>query len=140
MLRSAGIIIVRQVEGQWLYLFLRAYNYWDFPKGEVEEDESPFEAARREVLEETGMADLTFPWGTIYKETEPYSGGRKRARYYLAETTESIVRFSVNPELGRPEHHEYRWLNVHDLKTLAPKRLLPVINWARVIVPGRQAK
>ncbi|MGH8579780.1 MAG: NUDIX domain-containing protein [Gammaproteobacteria bacterium] len=32
---------------------LRAYNYWDFPKGTVEPAEDPFEAACREVEEET---------------------------------------------------------------------------------------
>jgi len=41
MILSAGIIIVRQLEGKWFYLFLRAYNFWDFPKGEVEIGETP---------------------------------------------------------------------------------------------------
>lgn len=134
MLLSAGIIIVRHVEGQWLYLFLRAYHYWDFPKGEVEAGETPFTTALREVREETGLAKLSFPWGRVFKETAPYSGGKKKARYYLAEATESIVKFSINPAIGGPEHHEYRWLPADDLKKLAPPRLHPVIDWAAEIV------
>jgi 8-oxo-dGTP pyrophosphatase MutT (NUDIX family) len=134
MLRSAGIIIVRKVERQWLYLFLRAYNYWDFPKGEEEQGETSFETAKREVTEETGLHDLSFRWGRIFKETEPYNNGKKTARYYLAETSESKVRFSMNPEIGGPEHHEYRWLNSTELKKLAVKRLQPIIDWARDVI------
>jgi len=42
------------------YLLLRAYNYWDFPKGVVEVDESPLQAAIREVEEETTLTGLRF--------------------------------------------------------------------------------
>jgi len=128
---SAGIIIVRKKEDDWLYLFLRAYRNWDFPKGEVEPEEDPLEAACREAKEETGISDLSFNWGYIFKETEPYSRGRKKARYYLGETSQSLVTFSINPELGAPEHHEYRWLLYEEIKKLAPERLLPIIEWAR---------
>lgn len=137
MILSAGIIIARQTDGQWVYLLLRAYNYWDFPKGEVEEGEKPFAAAVREVREETGLDGLSFPWGRNFMETGPYSGGRKKARYYLGETTESTVRFSVNPEIGRPEHHEYRWLPADRLQELTPERLHPIIDWARERVEGK---
>ena len=80
MILSAGIVIVRKKEDDWLYLFLRAYRNWDFPKGEVKPEENPLETARREAKEETGISDLSFNWGYIFKETEPYSRGRKKAR------------------------------------------------------------
>lgn len=125
---------MRREGSAWRYLFLRAYNYWDFPKGLVEEGEVPLETARREVLEETGISVLSFRWGEIFIETEPYHNGRKKARYYLAETSESDVTFSINPEIGRPEHHEYRWLDKGVLKELAPQKLHPVIEWAEKII------
>lgn len=43
---SAGVIIVRRYDDEWRYLLLRVYNYWDFPKGEVEPGEDPLAAAR----------------------------------------------------------------------------------------------
>src|SRR5262245_26457123 len=49
---SAGVIVVRQADSGWLFLMLRAYRNWDFPKGLVESGEDPLAAARREVTEE----------------------------------------------------------------------------------------
>ncbi|MDD3620044.1 MAG: NUDIX domain-containing protein [Desulfobulbaceae bacterium] len=140
MILSAGIIIVRRVRGEWRCLILRAYTYWDFPKGEVEAGETPFTAAVREVREETGLYDLVFPWGEIFKETEPYNNGRKKARYYLARTDRETVTFSVNPLLGRPEHHEYRWADFAGAKQLLPARLTPILEWARKVVESREIR
>jgi 8-oxo-dGTP pyrophosphatase MutT (NUDIX family) len=139
MILSAGIIIVRKERDQWKYLFLRAYRNWDFPKGIVEEGEEPLEAARRETAEETGIKDLHFNWGHPFKETEPYSGGKKVARYYLAETKTTEVVFSINPEIGRSEHHEYRWVGFRELKDLAPHRLKDIIDWAHSVVEEGKA-
>jgi len=130
ILLSAGIIPVRRQNGKWRYLFLRAFRNWDFPKGVVEKGEAPLETAKREMGEETGIEDLQFPWGYVYRETDPYSGGKKVARYYIAETGTEKVTFSINPEIGRPEHHEYRWLTRRQLNQLAPKRLKSIIEWA----------
>ncbi|MGD2126338.1 MAG: bis(5'-nucleosyl)-tetraphosphatase [Desulfobacteraceae bacterium] len=135
MILSAGIVVVRKKRGDWKYLLLRAYKNWDFPKGIVEPGEDPLETAKREVREETGIIDMRFRWGEGFRETEPYySGGKKIARYYLAETSESAVTFSINPELGKPEHHEYRWSSYEEIIELSPKRLLPVIEWANQIL------
>lgn len=135
MILAAGVVVVRREDHEWRYLFLRAYRNWDFPKGLVEKDESPLDAAIREVREETGISDLNFAWGTKWKETAPYpSGGKKVARYYLAKTTTSRVEFSVNPELGRAEHHEYRWVSCAELRELAPARLKPIVEWAADLV------
>jgi bis(5'-nucleosidyl)-tetraphosphatase len=136
MILSAGIIVVRKGEDGWKYLFLRAFRNWDFPKGEMQHGESPLEAAFRETREETGITALDLRWGDVFKETEPYNRGTKVARYYLAQTTEDQVVFAVNPKIGAPEHHEYRWLSYSELEKLAPPRLLPVIRWVRSVVEG----
>jgi bis(5'-nucleosidyl)-tetraphosphatase len=133
MILSAGIVVVRKDKQEWKYLFLRAYRNWDFPKGLVEPVEDPIETAKREVQEEAGITDLNFRWGYIFKETLPYGEG-KIARYYLAETSQASVTFSVNPELGRPEHHEYRWLSCDEIKKLSPGRLSAIIEWANSLI------
>jgi len=50
---------------------LRAYRNWDFPKGLVEEGETPLAAARREVAEETGITELRVAQGESYIQTPP---------------------------------------------------------------------
>ena len=137
MVLSAGVVVVRREKEIWRYLFLRAFKNWDFPKGVVEPGEDPLQTAIREVEEETGITALHFSWNGICKETLPYySRGEKKARYYIAHTSQSSIKFSVNPELGKPEHHEYRWLTYNEIIKLAPKRLLPVIEWANSILMG----
>lgn len=129
---SAGVVIVRREEGVCRFLLLRAYNYWDFPKGEVEAGENPLDAALREVREETGIADLTFPWGEVFLETPPYRSGKQRklARYYLATTNQLDVDLGINPELGRAEHDEYRWVDVEQAQLLLGERLRLILHWA----------
>ncbi len=118
---------------------LRAYNYWDFPKGVVEAGEDPLEAACREVEEETGLTDLVFSWGYGYRETEPYGQG-KVARYYVAETRQSEVVLPVSQELGRPEHHEYRWLSYEEARELLVPRLTRILDWAHALVKGKTSE
>jgi 8-oxo-dGTP pyrophosphatase MutT (NUDIX family) len=130
---SAGVVVVRRDRDGWRYLLLRVYRTWDFPKGGVELGETPLQAAVREVAEETMLDDLVFLWGEGWYETAPYSGG-KVARYYLAESPGRPVSLPISAELGRPEHHEYRWLRYGDARRLLPDRLVPVLDWARALV------
>ena len=71
---SAGVIPV--LRDQNLYLLMRAYRYWDFPKGIVEKGEDPLQAAVRELQEESGLAHPKFRWGESFMETERYSYGK----------------------------------------------------------------
>lgn len=126
---SAGVVIVRNVDDAWHYLLLRVYNYWDFPKGEVGSGEDPLAAAMREVAEETSLVDLSFAWGLAYRETPTYRGG-KVARYYLAESRSGDVVLPVSEELGRPEHHEFRWIGYTGARALLAERVRPILDWA----------
>jgi bis(5'-nucleosidyl)-tetraphosphatase len=131
--RSAGAVIVRHADGGWRYLLLRCFRNWDFPKGGIEPDETPLEAARREVAEETSLGTIELPWGEAFLETEPYAGG-KVARYYLGHSTSGDIYLAVSPELGRPEHHEYRWTTVAEARRILPPRLQPILEWAAALV------
>jgi 8-oxo-dGTP pyrophosphatase MutT (NUDIX family) len=127
---SAGVIPARRAGGAWRLLVLRAYRNWDFPKGTVEPGEEPLAAARRETAEETGLRDLEFSFGESYRETVPYAAG-KVARYYIAETHEERIDLPISHELGRPEHHEWRWVTLDEAEDLLPPRLAIVLDWAR---------
>ena len=127
---AAGAVVFRRTEAGLRLLVLRAYKNWDFPKGLVEPGESELDAARRECAEETGLAELDFPFGDAHRDTVPYAGG-KVARYFLAETQAETITLPVSPELGRPEHHEWRWVSFEEAEELLPPRLAVVLDWAR---------
>ncbi len=126
-------MVVRATAGGWRCLLLRAFGYWDFPKGLVEPGEDPRAAAIREVEEETGLAGLEFRWGEDFLETAPYAGG-KIARYYLAESPRGEAALPVSPELGRPEHDEFRWLAFGEARRLLVPRVQRIADWAQGMV------
>ena len=129
---AAGAVVLRRVDDRWNCLVLRVYRNWDFPKGLVEAGEEPLDTALREVTEETGLRGLALPWGEVWRETEPYAGG-KVARFYVAESANGTVVLPVNPELGRPEHHEFRWLDFDAAARVLPPRLQRVLRWAQTV-------
>ena len=126
---SAGVVVLRDTAEGPRFLLLRAYKHWDFPKGMVEPDETPFAAARREVAEETGIEALEFVWGEVFRETAPYARG-KVARYYIARTEREDVALTANPLTGIHEHMEYRWVDIKEALSLVTPRVKHIIDWA----------
>jgi bis(5'-nucleosidyl)-tetraphosphatase len=134
--RSAGIVPVRRTSEGPHVLVLRAWRHWDFPKGRIEPGETALEAALRESREEAGLDDLQFAWGECFRDTEPYAAG-KVSRYFVAETRREDIVLPVNPELGRPEHHEGRWLDFSSARVLLVPRLQAILDWAHGVVTKR---
>lgn len=130
---SAGVVVVRRENSGRRLLVLRAWRNWDFPKGMVEPNETPLAAAIRETAEEASITDLDFRWGEAFCETAHYGQG-KVARYYLAETVQENITLPISPELGHPEHHEWRWVNFDEAEELLPPRLQPILAWARKLL------
>lgn len=133
---AAGVILTRPGATGAEYLLLRAYKYWDFPKGETEEAEPLRAAALRELREETGIAreQVTFPWGDVCFATGAY-GREKIAHYFVARVADGIpVTLGINPALGRREHHEYRWLSYPAARALLVPRLQTILDQAHALV------
>ncbi|OFZ18462.1 MAG: hypothetical protein A2X94_00515 [Bdellovibrionales bacterium GWB1_55_8] len=133
---SCGIIPVWPVlpsNDKWLYLLLRAYRYWDFPKGMIQPNEDPWTAALRELQEETAITSANPRWGKDFYETPVYSGG-KVARYYLAEVPAQSVHILPNPETGQIEHHGFRWMSYEEARALVVPRVRGALDWARQMI------
>lgn len=106
---SAGAVIFRR--GERIFYLLLHYKYrteyWDFPRGNVEEGETLVETAKREITEETGMKDFQVLQGFEEKTGWVYrrEGNmvNKTTTYFLTETEEKDVTVSS-------EHLGYEWL------------------------------
>ena len=48
-------VIIQNEKGELLTIFQKKWNCWVFPGGKIEENETPEEAAKREVWEETNL-------------------------------------------------------------------------------------
>ncbi|MEM1993897.1 MAG: bis(5'-nucleosyl)-tetraphosphatase [Nitrososphaerales archaeon] len=110
--KSAGAIIIYKSDNNVEYLILHyPAGHWDFPKGNIEKGESDFDAAIREITEETGLTDLKFING--FKKTIQYyykKGDqlvKKSVTFYLAEANTKDIKLSF-------EHQGYIWLPIDE--------------------------
>ena len=111
--RAAGFVLFRMIHQQCQYLLLRHRNdrHWAFPKGRLEPGEDEFEAAVREIFEETSIDQLHPIPG--FRETSSYHFQRNGQRiaksvvFFLAETLQSDVSLSS-------EHIDFQWLRFED--------------------------
>lgn len=118
--RSAGMILFRNTPRGRRYLVIRSSRgasiiaekkrikeFWDLPKGILEKGEKGIDAARREVKEEVGIANLEIT--PNFKETVRYFTWRegksilKFAALFLAEAKTDKIKLSW-------EHDKYEWL------------------------------
>lgn len=108
--RSAGAVILRREGGKIFYLLLHykyKSEYWDFPRGNIEEGENGHETIKREILEETGISDINFVQG--FRESTSWFYKRegetvyKEVVYFLIETKTKEVKVSE-------EHIGHEWL------------------------------
>jgi tRNA nucleotidyltransferase (CCA-adding enzyme) len=112
--RSAGAIVFRRDGKKIRYLLLRQSlekDYWNFPKGNIEKNESEEEAALREMKEETGIEDEKIIDG--FKEKVSFFYRRdgknffKEVVCFLVETKTKDVKLSW-------ENAAYEWVDFQE--------------------------
>ena len=115
---SAGIIVFRKTsEGVKFLILYHGGDYWNFPKGKLEAAERSWQAAFREVREETGLKSTELKLVGDFKAYEKFYFRRGSERIfkvvilYLAETTQAQVTVSH-------EHEGYGWFRFNDAKKM----------------------
>ncbi len=105
--RSCGAVVYRIINGELRFLLIknRRSAHWGFPKGHVEKGETPDQTAKREVLEETGLAIEIIPEFTSKSEYTIQGKVEKCVTIFLAKTSDT--RTTIQKE----EIEDYVWLN-----------------------------
>ena len=80
--------MVEHNDGRFLFIFRN--NKWDLPKGKIDKKEKIIDAAIREVIEETGVSDLTLDKPLtvtfhIFKANKKYK--LKKTHWYLMKSS-----------------------------------------------------
>lgn len=119
---SAGIIIFRRSsEGIKFLLLYHGKGYWNFPKGRLEAGERSWQAAFREVREETGLKSTDLKLVQDFKSFEKFyfhHAGQKIFRViilYMAETTKKAIVLEGDHEDG------YGWFSFAEAKKMLSK-------------------
>lgn len=106
---SFGVIPLSKTKGHW-EVFLIQHNksgYWGFPKGHAEADETPQEAAFRELKEETNLELINLIKNEPLKEQYTFILERRRVFkqvfYFIAEVGGEVA-------LQEGEIHDGIWL------------------------------
>jgi bis(5'-nucleosidyl)-tetraphosphatase len=89
--RSAGFVLFRDGQPR-LYLLLDYGHHWDYPKGHIEDSETPMAAALRELKEETGITGA-----------EVISGFAQEIAYFFRHKKKGLVRKTVTLFLARTQ-------------------------------------
>ncbi|MBI2630092.1 NUDIX domain-containing protein [Candidatus Pacearchaeota archaeon] len=142
--QSAGFIIFfNDVNNSRIkFLLLKYPNYWGFPKGMIEKDESSEQAAKRELEEETGIKEIKIIPGFRHEQEWFFQLNnervKKKAVFFLAETTKEEAK---NTRISW-EHEDFAWLSLEDaLKKLKIKQNKEMLLSAdKFIVMGKQKK
>lgn len=118
---QVSIYPVRHVSGHWEYLLLRRVpsrgGFWQGVTGGVEEDEDFVEAARRELIEETGFVpialeriDYSYSFPIENKWSHMYAGVKKIIEYVFVVYVDS----QQEPIIDSNEHDQYRWCHFNE--------------------------
>ncbi len=129
--KSCGAVVYRRAEDGYEILLVKHINggHWSFPKGHVENGETEYETAHREILEETGISVYL---DDAFRETVTYSP--------LKDVMKEVVYFAATPTRGeaaaQPEEiTEARWVSAeqalelltHDANKMVLKRAIEYI-------------
>src|SRR5215469_3627680 len=105
---SAGFLVFRRAPEGRLWLLLDYGRHWDYPKGHLEKGETSWQAALRELREETGIRKVVrvgdFKQKITYFFASPRKGRIfKTVTYFIGETPIKEVTLSH-------EHSGFAWL------------------------------
>jgi bis(5'-nucleosidyl)-tetraphosphatase len=136
-LNSAGIIVYHEQNKNITYLLLQyLHEHWDFVKGKIEPGESRYDAALRELYEETGITSITldphFSASLSYVYTERDGVvTKKTVDFLIGHTSETHITLSS-------EHLDSAWLSFQEaLARLTFKNAQEILSAAHAYITSK---
>ena len=90
---TSGAVVYQQKDGHPAYLLLQSAtsDFWGFPKGHVEGEETLAEAALREIREETQLEVTLDTKFKGYTEYDLPNGNRKQMTLFVSEVPTGVA-------------------------------------------------
>ena len=110
-------------------------NYWQMPQGGVDKDENYFEAAIRELKEETSIENVSLikeiDQMTIYELPRSLLGIIWKGKYKGQKQKWFLMKFignesEINLNTKNPEFLDWKWINIDELTEVVVKFKLHV--------------
>lgn len=111
---ASGAVVYRMVDGRRQYLLLKSAtsNFWGFPKGHVEGDETDIQTAVREIKEETSLVVAINPDFHADLDYDMANGHHKHVVLYTA-----LVPADSKIDRQVEEISEYGWFDYETART-----------------------
>ena len=103
-------------------------NFWQMPQGGINENENIFQAAKRELQEETGIKSVKLikeleGWFK-YNLPESLRGDIWNGKYKGQKQKWFVMKFigktkEINIKTKKPEFLDWKWINISSLPTIA---------------------
>ena len=107
---DAGAVVVNS-NNEFLLMFKRSYEYWEFPKGHMEGAElDELKTMDREVKEETGIKNYKLIEG--FRHVMKYTYNKDGV--FIHKTVIMFLIRTDDPVKINIEHKEYKWVNYEE--------------------------
>jgi len=125
---ASGAVVYRLVDDQPQYLLLKSAtsNFWGFPKGHVEGNETDIETAVREIREETSLNVTVDPTFHADLDYDMKNGHHKHVVLYTAQVPADVTIHRQVEEISEfgwfdfaTAHERLSYPNLQDLMTQA---------------------
>ena len=104
-------VVVAKYGDKWVFCRHKDRNTYEIPGGHIEEGETPYDAARRELYEETGITDADIIPVCIYRVNDSgmlfYAKASKLGQLPDSEMAEVILTDNLPKELTYPMIQPY---------------------------------
>jgi len=115
--RSYGVVPIAKTSSGYEFLLIQqTQGHWTFPKGHRNWGETPFQTAKRELEEETGITEIDIDQNTVFETVYIHTKGwfkrKKRVYFYpgYLQKREIIMQ--------EAEIIDYTWASYEDAKKL----------------------